>query len=174
MFDLFADAEFWKTFVPQLLAGLVAAAVGVLGVLIGFALQRRSARSDSLDDAVERLLICLSEYADEMDLFVREYAGLFMRQSITEARPPGPRKPAGYSVSIAIEVVIVRARGQDRRMAMRIAEAWAEVRKSASSKRSTDAAGTLAVVITDWRTGNLRNEADRLQEVRAFALNPDV
>jgi hypothetical protein len=165
--------DFWDVFVPQLLAALVGAFAGVAGVLIGFRLQRRAAASDSVDDAVERLLIQLSEFAEESQVYADHNRFVFTR-AINTPPPPGPARPVGYSVSIAFEILAMRTSGGVRAVVNDISMIWADILHAPSAADAASAAGVLAGLVSSWRMGTLDNLAERSAMIRSLARNQIV
>jgi hypothetical protein len=154
---------------PQLLAGLVSLVAGLVGVLIAFRLERAARRRDAVDDATERVLLRVSEYASSMQLYADEYRGTFISRPINEPRPPGPRRPSGFEAQTAIEILAMRTRRGQRSVVEQFADAWSSVRKSDSADDAVAAAGFFTGALSGWRTGKSMNLGDELTEVRVTA-----
>ena len=165
--------DFWTSFVPQLLAALVGAFAGVAGVLIGFRLQRRAARSDSVDDAVERLLIRLSEFAEESKIYANHHR-FFFAVPLNSPPPAGPARPVGYAVSIAFEILSMRTTGRERREANDISLIWSDILHAPGAADAATAAGLLAGLVASWRRGTLENLSERAAMIRSLAVDKIV
>lgn len=132
--------DFWGSFVAQLLATIVGALVGVIAA---YYLQRRSTRQDSLDRAVERVLLAIGDYSH------RSAAASFALQ-----RGQHYEQPDRHAVSIANELLIISASGRDRRMAWKIAAGWDAIMRGQHTENIPAACSLLAGTIRRWREGD--------------------
>lgn len=64
---------FLDSFIPQLLATLVGAGVGIYGVRLAFRWQRTATEHDAVDRAVEQLLQRISERVEAVDAYNKEF-----------------------------------------------------------------------------------------------------
>lgn len=152
---------------PELLSGLVAAIAGLVGVLIAFGLQNRSTRRSSVDDAVERIQIKISEYASAMQEF-QEHSNAFVTRPAGSPKPPGPARPTGFEAAVAFEILVMRTKRTERAAARKFSDLWPTVR-GAKPQHAVDAAGELAGVLTAWRVGDLTDLAGVLAKIREVA-----
>jgi len=168
----FLDANFWRTFVPQLLAALVGAGVGVFGVLLGFRLQRSASREDAVDAAIERLLVELSQFAEVTATYAdRMRFAFFPGKDAT----PVPTKPLGFAVGIAFEIVAIRTRGRERIMAKKISAGWDNIMGGTRSPEAATATGLLAGLISEWRTQGITvADVDRRLGEISVLMHPPV
>ena len=137
--------EFWSAFIPQLLATLVGSGAAVVAVYYGFRLQRTASSEDAIDAAVERLLVEIADFVTEVIAYRAE-----ARTADQEWNPP---KPPGHGVSVAIEILKIRTRDENRRMAGHFSAAWSDIVRTPYMKYRQEAAGHLAGAISDWRLG---------------------
>ena len=163
---------FWVAFVPQLLASLAGAAVGVIGVLIGFALQNGTARRDAADAAAENVLQRISDFVEATD----RWSAFGTRAVITKFGDPpaGPPRPTTYAVTIALEILAMRTRGQEHKDAVAFRRAWTSVMKGETASARMNASGYLAGAISSWRVGGSAEDlvTDLATVVRVAAGKP--
>jgi len=160
--------DFFNAFVPQLLATLVGAFAGVWGVRFGFQLQRKAAQADSVDNAVEGVLNRLTGFAEEATTFIDYHQTYRVRMANSAVPPSPPRKPVGFSVSIAFEILSIRTHGNEREEVKFMTDIWADILHSPNHPEASNAAGTLAGLVSNWRKGTLNDMAAQAAMVRAL------
>jgi hypothetical protein len=137
--------EFWSAFLPQLLATIVGAGIGVIGVVLAFRLERRAATTDGFELSVERLLQRIDELAADTDAWQKTSS---MTNWARGDRPP-PHPHVGR-VSIAIEMVKLRAAGDDVQSIQQISDAWDVITQS-RGEQLAQGCGVLATAVVKWR-----------------------
>ncbi|WP_412168319.1 hypothetical protein ACLUS2_013755 [Curtobacterium flaccumfaciens pv. flaccumfaciens] len=162
--------DFWPAFVPQLLATVAGAGIGIAGVVLAFRLERHAASASGLEASVERLLQRVDELASAADAWQKTF-------NITNwARGDRPMShPHVGRVSIAIEMVKLRTTGQDAAAIQQISDAW-DVLAEAHGEQLVHACGLLANAIIKWRSGGPAAEFnDALSVARTAAISePDT
>lgn len=136
------------------------------GVFLAFALQRRAASKDAVDDAVERLLLSISEHAVSALAFpalVQQTKNMWTAGAVP---PPGLVQPQGYGVSISFEILRLRTRGRERLAVEAISAAWGDIRNSKDWAAVSTASGLLAGVVADWRLGQIESMDRRILRIR--------
>lgn len=131
---------------PQLLATVVGAAIGIAGVVVAFRLERRASTVDSFEQSVERLLLRIDELAADSDAW--QSATDMTNWSRGDRPPPHPHSGR---VSIAIELVKLRAKDDDARKIQQISDAWDEIAQGHGETLSS-ACGVLATAVVKWRS----------------------
>ncbi|WP_022891599.1 hypothetical protein [Agromyces subbeticus] len=160
---------FLEAFVPQLLATIVGGVIGVFAVWLAFGWQRRASAQDGVDQAVEYLLRRIAEYVSDLDAYKRDI-GLV---NWSAGQRPQRYVPHAAGVSIAVELLRMRTKGKERKVADEVGKAWSLAAAATLDKRGT-ACGFLAGAISDWRLGASPSEiADGLETVRQLALKDD-
>ena len=155
--------DFWASFVPQFLASLAGAVVGLVGVIIAFRLERGASRADSVDAAVERVLVELSTFVSKMATW--RDAG---------DRPVASPRAYPFAVSIALEILVMRTRKDSRKIAQEFARLWGDIAPAANLEAQETASGLLASAITAWRAGLGDAEVEeRLERIREL-VNGEV
>lgn len=132
-----------------------------VAVFVAFALERRAARATARDDAIERLLARLSEYASEtLDFNSRVSYAMVAFKTGGSPTPPGG-SPTGYAVSIAFQILLIRTPRGRRKAVESMLDAWGDIRNSENWKQCSAAAGVLAAIVADWR---LKVDVDKFDQ----------
>ena len=157
-------AEFFEAFIPQLLATLVGAGIGVAGIFIAFFLQKRASVADGLDRAVEHLLLCLADYAAALNAFA---AQVQMTNWAIGSRPTShPAHPG--QVSVALSMLKLKAPEQSQNTVGDFSKTWDVIANGANKESAT---GIFADVIVDWRAGVSSDEITaRLEKAARMAV----
>jgi len=157
--------EFWSTFIPQLLATVCGAGIGIFGVWVAFRLERRAATADGFDTSVERLLQRIDELAADTDAWQKTSS---LTNWARGDRPP-PHPHVGR-VSIAIEMVKLRARSTDQAPIQQISDAW-DVIAQAHGEQLVHGCGVLATAVVRWRAKAPATEFERALRVATSAAS---
>lgn len=157
--------DFWATFLPQLLASLAGAAVGVFGVLLGFGLQHRREYAQRLDEAAARVVASSATYAGELEQFTAGAAAALI------AKGSGAVHPVANDVSVAVELLRVAAQNRaDRELADAIAAAWSSIATCKHASLRISLIGRLGGAVIAWRADNSRRAAlDALERIQRDA-----
>jgi hypothetical protein len=157
-------AEFLESFVPQLLATLVGAGIGVVGIFIAFSLQRKASVADGLDRAVEHLLVCLADYAAALNAYA---AQVQMTNWAIGSRPTShPAHPG--RVSIALSMLKLKAPDLKQETVGDFSKTWDAIANGANREAAT---GIFADVVVEWHAGVSSHEiATRLERVARMAV----
>ena len=138
--------EFWSAFVPQLLATVVGAAIGIVGVVIAFRLERSAAIAEGFEMTIERLLERIDQLAADADAWQKSVN----MTNWARGDRPTPHPHVGR-VSIAIEMVKLRATQRDRKPIQQISDAWDAIAQ-AHGEQLAQACGVLAGAVVKWRS----------------------
>lgn len=161
--------EFWSSFIPQLLATLVGAGVGVLGVFVAFSLQRRASSVDGLDRAVESLLLSLSEMVRAIHEYEREMnVTMWSRGDRPHIHYPHPG-----GVSIAVELLKLKCPARDSIVAERISETWDTVAQAKGAAQK-DSCGVFAGAVAKWHGGKPQADVFRSLRNAQRIADPDM
>lgn len=159
--------EFLSSFLAQLLATVVGAGVGLAGVVGVFRAERRSAAGDAFEQAVERLLLRVDGLAAAADHW-QKIANRSLYREPGDFPPPHPF-PGG--VSIALELVRLKAPSSEVAMIGRLSEAWDVIAQGTGGELSS-ACGVFANAIVSWRSGKSLAEIENvLSTARTTAIS---
>lgn len=161
--------DFWLSFIPQLLATLVGAGIGVLGVFVAFGLQRRASATDGVDRAVETLLLSLNELVRGIDEWERE-SNVVMWSNNDRPRIHHPH-PGG--VSVAIELLKLKSPARERMGAELISQAWDTI-ASTRGTRQKSACGIFAGAVLKWHEGKTQAEYSETLRVAQRIAEPKM
>lgn len=161
---------FSDAFVPQLIATVAGAAIGIAGVLWGFHLQRRGGAADGVDRAIEHLMLRLAEWT-QIAQESRRASNLNKINMLNRAPVFSPPGPHDGSVSIAIELLRVKlhdrglyvGRARDSKVVKALSTAWDQV-VSGTLDGKVKACGVIAGALMTWRTGGPIEEVERSLE----------
>lgn len=138
--------EFWSEFVPQLLATVVGATIGIVGVIIAFRLERSAAVVEGFEMSIERLLERIDQLASDTDAWQKS----FDMTNWARGDRPIPHPHVGR-VSIAIEMVKLRATERDHKSIQQFSRAWDGIAQ-AHGEQLVQACGVLAGAVVKWRS----------------------
>lgn len=115
------DAFDWNGFVGTLLATLIGAGVAALVSFLVFRGEHRERYEVALDDAATRTMTALHQYSEDYRTFVEQltdWGAEFAKQGANFTGPKhSPPQPERAELDIALDVLIVKARGEDRSIA---------------------------------------------------------
>jgi hypothetical protein len=145
----------WKAFIPQLLAALVAAGIGIVGVVWAFRAQRRASYVDSVDNAAVRVVEEVTERAVAIRQYQHDIAAFeFLASSALIGGGPNPmpvKIPSDFTLDTAIDIALMRARGDDQKMILDVQHAYRAIRE-ASLERQLEGLGMFGGAISRWRS----------------------
>jgi hypothetical protein len=155
--------EFWAAFVPQLLASLAAAIVGIVGVLVGFWLQRRAARRDAVDTAAANVVGALGTYAAEIEGAIFAWSARAL-PGVTEL----PKRVQHEAPTIALDLLLIASQREEREVARMLVRSFKKIR--AGGGDTIGGYRWMGRAVTRWRAERLSLAAVREELEAAEAI----
>ena len=143
----------WSTFIPTTVGGVIAAGIGVVGVFLGFRLQRTQEYVASVDDAIVQIMQASAAYATDIHRFQSEIADRTRVPGLAARELTSVRNPNSFELSVALDIAELRARKQDQSVTQSAAHAYRAITSSESAEKQLRGIGMLSGGLGEWRAG---------------------
>jgi len=144
----------WNSFTATLLATMAGALIAAFAAMFVYRGERGERYRSSMDDAAVDVMTALHDYSQQYRTFLRDITDYYAASMLANQTASRPADPDRARLDIALDVLIVKGRKEDKQVAQRLKGVVYELTFTEDSEWLAKEYQTVRRIVAAWRSAH--------------------